>query len=402
MILCRVVDNYGDIGFVYRLARSLSLLEPSLKLALVVSNMESFASMAPGIDSSKPRQEYCGWTVLDWNDAAVCTRYCKGRTPQFVLECFQCGRPDWLEKLLFEDNKDGSLGVVTVINVEYLTAEAWADDFHLLKGGTRSRFVKKWNFMPGFSPRTGGLVLDQTFLNSLANHKNAIEQLAPFLPGVDLSDDSFKVVFFSYTKNCTGVVRALEQFGKIRPVRVFVAPGLGREPFMSVLPEVTSCSYALLPQLPQTAWDALLTLSDFNFVRGEDSFSRAALCGVPFVWDAYRQDGEFQMVKADAFVQRLKQFSSECRITIGRLFALYNRCYEVVPGEEADTVLDQYRDFPRNGDDAQKEIEELLHMIFCKYDLFRTYFAEFADRLIVNGDLGAHLLEFMGKLSTGS
>ena len=37
-ILCKVVDNFGDIGFVYRLARALSEEDDSLKLRLIVSD----------------------------------------------------------------------------------------------------------------------------------------------------------------------------------------------------------------------------------------------------------------------------------------------------------------------------------------------------------------------------
>ncbi|MBQ3686286.1 MAG: elongation factor P maturation arginine rhamnosyltransferase EarP, partial [Treponema sp.] len=69
LILCRVVDNYGDIGFVYRLARALSALDPSLRLALAVSDLTAFSYMAPGLDASKAFQRYCGWDLLDWNAA---------------------------------------------------------------------------------------------------------------------------------------------------------------------------------------------------------------------------------------------------------------------------------------------------------------------------------------------
>ena len=38
-ILCKVVDNYGDIGVVYRLAKALSALDPALKIRLSVDNL---------------------------------------------------------------------------------------------------------------------------------------------------------------------------------------------------------------------------------------------------------------------------------------------------------------------------------------------------------------------------
>ena len=76
------------------------------------------------------------------------------------MECFQCGRPEWLEELLFSQQFNLN---VQIVNVEYLTAESWADDFHLLKSGTRSAKIKKINFMPGFTKKTGGLILVKKF-----------------------------------------------------------------------------------------------------------------------------------------------------------------------------------------------------------------------------------------------
>ncbi|MDE6349393.1 MAG: elongation factor P maturation arginine rhamnosyltransferase EarP, partial [Treponemataceae bacterium] len=38
-ILCKVVDNFGDIGFVYRLARALTERDGQLRLRLIVSDL---------------------------------------------------------------------------------------------------------------------------------------------------------------------------------------------------------------------------------------------------------------------------------------------------------------------------------------------------------------------------
>ena len=71
MILCKVVDNFGDIGVVYRLAKALSDLDSSLNLTIVCSNLESFASMAKKIEHDKKSQFFdyknTRWQILDWN-----------------------------------------------------------------------------------------------------------------------------------------------------------------------------------------------------------------------------------------------------------------------------------------------------------------------------------------------
>ena len=40
-ILCKVVDNFGDIGFVYRLAKNLRKINPHYKIRLVVNDLHS-------------------------------------------------------------------------------------------------------------------------------------------------------------------------------------------------------------------------------------------------------------------------------------------------------------------------------------------------------------------------
>ena len=42
------------------------------------------------------------------------------------------------------------------------------------------------------------------------------------------------------------------------------------------------------------------------FIRGEESMSRACLSGIPFVWHAYPQSDEYQLVKVNALLERMK------------------------------------------------------------------------------------------------
>ena len=54
-ILCKVVDNFGDIGVVYRLSRAISELKenrpdlPEIKVRIVVDNLTSFSLLEPRV-----------------------------------------------------------------------------------------------------------------------------------------------------------------------------------------------------------------------------------------------------------------------------------------------------------------------------------------------------------------
>ena len=89
--------------------------------------------------------------VYDWNAAEFCHEAFSADDGAFmpvILECFQCGRPDWMERILFEEKLERT---VHIIMIDYLTAEKYAEDFHCLQSLTRSAKVQKVNFMPGFN-----------------------------------------------------------------------------------------------------------------------------------------------------------------------------------------------------------------------------------------------------------
>ena len=73
-ILCKVVDNFGDIGVVFRLARALDDVKNqfgNINLRIVVDNLKSFAMLVPEIDELKEHQKYRDWEIFQW-DSDVC------------------------------------------------------------------------------------------------------------------------------------------------------------------------------------------------------------------------------------------------------------------------------------------------------------------------------------------
>lgn len=446
-ILCKVVDNYGDIGFVYRLARNITELYPDTELRLVVSDLPSFAAMAPFVKEGLARQSARGWQIFDWNKEDVCTKEFSRRIPDVILQCFQCQRPEWLDRILFDPEQKK---IVRIVNLEYLTAESWADDFHLLKSGTRSILVKKVNFMPGFTKKTGGLVMDSSFLSSLQNKEAALKTIQDDLmakagTGAGISSvvsangqkeaeadsiqalrdaNTFCVTIFAYKRNFTHVVGALKSFMEERQkenplfrIHAFVAAGLACSPFEEAWKE-EGCPFAItkLPYLSQEAWDALLCSSDFNFVRGEDSFARACLCGKPFVWHAYPQDEELHLVKAGAVLERMESFFEDKEIFafLKEYFLLYNtrydtRFYDEEQGKECQTTENEPQGKEREsceketgeretgGKEPKEKEEELLLKLLKSYPALSKACTDFSKGLIENGNLTRHLMEFLGR-----
>lgn len=386
-VLCKVVDNFGDIGVVFRLCRALSELKKNLEIRLVVSNLDSFAKISKGIDSTKTFQEFRGWKVFDWNDSALCKKEFSKNPPEFILECFQCGRPEWLEELLFSPQFNLN---VQIVNVEYLTAESWADDFHLLKSGTRSAKIKKINFMPGFTKKTGGLILDKNFMRCLSEKKFALNLVKQNLDKKILSEDfsdSFKILIFSYPKNFDFLASAIKEFSFLKKIIVFVASGAGADSAKISLKKF-KVDFVCLPFIQQEVWDAFLSLMDFSFVRGEDSFSRCCLFGNPFIWNIYPQEEEFHIVKLNAFLQKIKILQIE------KFSFLYNRNFKASCCPESLEILEEKK-LPSELEKINSEMKTEILSLLKNYESLKPEFKKFSNEILKNGNLAENLLNFL-------
>ncbi|WP_294429590.1 elongation factor P maturation arginine rhamnosyltransferase EarP [uncultured Treponema sp.] len=407
MILCKVVDNFGDIGVVYRLARSLSDLRPELELTLVVSNLESFHKMASAIDPNKQIQDFkyknSTWKIIDWN--LKTKRNADLLTPSnfpfsIILECFQCGRPDWLENLLFSDDFTET---VQILNIDYLTAEDYAEDFHLLKSGTRKANIKKRFFMPGFTEKTGGLVINEVpsfdaknpgasakaaalsaLPLSLHSSVRAAHSGTPSGGAPIASPSSFNIFFFAYEDDCTAVVQGISQFQETIceteqdfSVTVFVADGKSSIPFENAWKKINSpFKIEKIPFLQQEEFDFFINQMDFLFVRGEDSLARAALSGLPYIWQAYKQDENYQLVKVNALLDQMESYFSENDF------------------REIKSFWQSYNDYENPTDS-----DSLTKMLISSRNQKNTEgFRRFSQKLHKNGNLAEHLLAFIDSL----
>jgi len=391
-ILCKVVDNFGDIGVVYRLARCLAEREDPPRLRLVVDNLAAFAAMDGAVDPAAAVQDVHGWELFSWaagdtrGEAGEAVRSAfRARRPRLVLECFACGRPDWLEDILFGPEAEPSL----IVDVEHLTAEPYAADLHRMPSLTRSSLARKALFLPGFSPGTGGLLMDRAFAAALerareedgrrALRRRLLGLLGSAGTGPGAAEEGFWVCVFSYERDYSRIVADLEAFGGDRPILALVAAGKSQACFRRAW-EARGSPFpaSFLPFLPQEDWDAALAASDFSIVRGEDSWSRAALAGRPFLWQAYPQEGAHQLIKVEAFLALLKPFFG---------------------AEDFAPLAAAYRAFNERGKDSPDERGlESIGPILASRGSLEGGFRDFSRSLSAPGDLAANLMTFLREM----
>ncbi|HZV97419.1 MAG TPA: elongation factor P maturation arginine rhamnosyltransferase EarP [Methylophilaceae bacterium] len=296
-IFCRIVDNYGDIGVCWRLARQLTA-EYGLSLRLWVDDLAVAKRLIPGLDSGLETQFIDGVEIRHWLDD-----FPEAEVADVVIEAFACDIPQRYLAAMVEKKP-------IWLNLEYLSAEPWVADFHLQPSPHPSLPLVKYFFFPGFSHNTGGLLREHGLITVRDAFRLSKHEQSAFCERLDISDETLRVSLFCYPH--AAVADLLDSMATSPvPVLCLVTDGkllaaisshLGKQ--LSVGEKITHGNLTLqaLPFLGQADYDRLLWLCDFNFVRGEDSWLRAIWARKPMLWQPYRQEEDTHMIKLNAFL----------------------------------------------------------------------------------------------------
>lgn len=279
-IFCAVVDNFGDAGVCWRLARQLAR-EQNWSVRLWIDEPAALGGMRPGIDAMRERQEVDGVEICRWAEP-----FPHVESAQIVIEAFGCELPASYVSAMVQRKP-------VWINLEYLSAEDWVAGCHGMASPHPNLPLTKYFFFPGFTAGSGGLLRERD------------ADFGPRRPGPALS-----VSMFCYPNDALPTLLDTWTSGS-EPVVCHVADGLPRRQVAGWLNEDFapgssfrrgSLALHALPFLPQPEYDRLLGSCDLNFVRGEDSFVRAQWAEHPFVWHIYPQAERAHEAKLEAFL----------------------------------------------------------------------------------------------------
>lgn len=302
-IFCKIVDNFGDIGVCWRLARQLHA-EHSLQVRLWVDDLTVAKKLIPDLNTSLQTQSIAGITISAWqSDTSF------DQVADVVIETFSCELPaSYLAQLSNH---------TIWINLEYLSAESWVERFHA--GTAQYGNLVRYFFFPGFTAATGGLLREHDLVknNQQLAHNKQLKQI--FFKRLNLqAHDGLKVSLFCYTHApIHALLKAMANSDQ--PIHCYV-------PATAILPEIAhyfekktihagdvlqnrNLYCHVLPFLSQPDYDQLLVICDINFVRGEDSWVRAIWAGKPFIWQPYYQSEDTHLIKLSAF---LASFYLDC------------------------------------------------------------------------------------------
>ena len=94
-IFCRVVDNFGDVGVSWRLARSLAR-EHGKRVRLWLDDIAVLAKLRPGIDAARDAQALDGVEVCRLRES-----FTPDDVADVVVETFGCDPPPGYIDILF-------------------------------------------------------------------------------------------------------------------------------------------------------------------------------------------------------------------------------------------------------------------------------------------------------------
>ena len=323
-IFCKVVDNYGDIGIAWRLARGL-VSEHGLAVRLWVDDLHAFQRIWPAIAPNAVEQSCEGVTVCAWR-----TPFAAAAPAQVVIDAFGCTLPEaYLAAMSVQSPPP------VWINLEYLSAEPWVAEHHGLPSPHPQLPLTRYFFFPGYTPETGGLLAEA----DLAKRRAAFvrsgtpafwRQLGLEAP----QPDELRVSLFAYENPA---LPALLDAWAADPRRITCLVPEGR-----VIPQLAAwlsvsgmqagevhrrgaLQLHILPFLDQNQYDHLLWACSLNFVRGEDSCVRAQWAARPLVWQAYPQADAAHWDKTNALLAHYTEGLDEAAArAVGGIWRVWN------------------------------------------------------------------------------
>lgn len=308
-IFCKIVDNFGDIGVCWRLAKQLANEHNtsqhnrlSIQVTLYIDDFSVAQKLIPALENAKESTAIVAdnVTIMHLNVAN------KADIANVTIETFACGLPEqYLNRIRAKQT--------CWVNLDYLSAEDWVADYHGKPSIHPNLNLTKYYFFPGFNESTGGLLREQnlTAARDAFDGSRFLHNLSQTF-NTSLNANALNISLFCYPEaNIDALFNAL--YTESKAFNIWLPFNANLANFFSDLGifnysigeviHLNNMTIYVLPFLSQSHYDALLWSCDLNFVRGEDSWIRAIWAAKPFIWQPYIQSENTHLQKLNAFLQ---------------------------------------------------------------------------------------------------
>ena len=385
-IFCRVIDNYGDAGFSYRLAHAFKhQSQKSRQVRLFIDEINTLAKILPEMDPSRASQMINGVEIIYFFDREHKNAKRLPYAP-LIIESLASSIPEIAKKEIFSYAE-------IVLNVEHLTAETAFESMHGLS--MPGYPVPRYLIAQGFSKNSAGILIEEIITQTIAQASKTKLKLRNelFLPYKKLLPyEPEKIMLgslFSYSHDFSELLKDLQTLNK--PCILFVLGDPSQKSVKEALEiedihwlsdniaKQGSVYFIFEDLIAVTSYDRLLMITDFNMVRGEDSLARAILAGKPFIWHSYDQDDNYQLVKVQAFLDILNQYQNN-PVLFKHYTALLLAYNQRPPYLENDKPQENYCQFFNSFATIQPWINNLRQFLIARGGLI-TEIERFIEKL---------------------
>lgn len=378
-IFCEIIDNFGDIGVVYRISKELKKIFQNVRIKIVLNRLDEFKSINKKVrDLDFQEIDNIVYMTKDY----LIKNIENIGVSQIFIEAFGCDVPEEYIKKAKESSK-------LWINLEYLSGEKWIEDFHLKESLLDSKTLKKIFYMPGFSKESGGVIIDSGFLERKEyGRKNKEYILKKYFPEIEKEkinlENKLIGTIFSYEKNFYSLLETLKDYKE--ETLIILMGEKTQKSFSHILQKKLTENFGKFVKygkitmmyadfLSQEEYEEVISAVDFNFTRGEDSFVRSILLEKPFMWHIYLQEEKAHMDKIRAFNDRFRE------------------SVEVGLSEKEKEILDYYCNLLENYNDRDENSFDYKSNTDEKKEDFSIFFNNFSEIKSISEKYSKFLLE---------
>lgn len=340
-IICDVIDNFGDAGVCLRLGRDLAV--KGKKVRIFCNNIDAINRITTTNDLSMIG-------IFEWPE-------CKNayEASEVIIQAFSVRLP----KCMMEKVKEKKS---LIINIEYLTAEKFAEDCHKLPSYADG--LESFFFFPGFTEKTGSVVIEDSLRKKIKDNENKSQN---------------NISVFSYENNkLLLLINKLNKINSEFKFLIFEGKSLNifnKQTKLNLKPNeqihFKDIKVNALKMVNHEEYDDILIKSSINLVRGEDSIVRAMLVGKPFLWNIYPTDDNAHFDKINALFDIMKE----------KL--------------ELKKEIDILRNITLSYNGFSDYLENFDFLDF--YDIWKNLSSKWSEYLLSHDSLTNNLLSFIGE-----
>ena len=406
-LFCRVIDNYGDAGVTWRLATQLA--HQGLSVIIWIDQPQVLVKLSGNIlltTEQNPLKTLI--SIRQWVDEPNHQKP-PANSPlpqlpypvdqlQIFVALFSCELPEECLQHLRSYPRSAIW-----INLEYLSAESWVEEYHGVSGVAPQWGVPYYYFFPGYTPNTGGLLRQHPQDSPLYPPPPSAQQewLAKWGYRETIREEEQWISLFYYPNiSKTNLAYLFDAWATgILPIRCLVPVGECADTAFSIMqnnikgmarndehthpvPAGTTLQQGqlllhTLPWIPQHEYDLLLQVCDWNMVRGEDSWVTAQWSKHPLIWQAYPQTDNTHHIKLQAFAQR------------------YHEGLPTLVGQALHTIWCRWNGMPDAGSDSPADWRTLWQTLQRHNAELQAHALNWANRQSEQADLVTQLQLFV-------